>query len=233
MDVRNTLKTVAGIAAGCLVLASAPVAQAADVSQPPVAEPAPAPAPVSHPWSFGLEFSPEWKQSPGSEGVWADWYFKPSLSYTFANNFVLGGSFQDTLRPNDEDAGYQLESTLGYKWKVAPNFTLTPAVGLGYAFGRAKIDPTDAEADAWYWLVSLAADLKLSQKWTWNAFNVRWRDAFDYDWATPKVTTGITYAITPTDSVYTNVGYGWKENTNTGDLDPDKVNWAVGYKHAF
>jgi hypothetical protein len=217
---------IASVAGGCLVLASAPAAMAADVYEPPVAEAAAAPAPAPTPWSFGLEFSPEWKESPGNEGVWADWYFKPSISYTFSTGFVWGGSFQDTFRPDGEDSGYQIETTLGYKWKVAKSFTLTPAVGIGYAFGRAKIAPDPEEAVP-YWLVSLAADLKLSKQWTWNVFNVRWRDAFDYDWRTPKVATGITYAITPTDSVYTNVGFSWKNDV------ADKLNWAVGYKHAF
>jgi hypothetical protein len=226
MDVSSKLKVIAGIAGGCLAL-SASMALAADFYEPPPAEAAAAPAPAPTPWSVGIEFSPEWKQTPGSEGDWADWYFKPSISYTFASGFVWGGSFQDTIRPDGEDPGYQLETTLGYKWKVSKSFTLTPAAGVGLAFGRAKIDPSDAENDAWYYLVSLAGDLKLSKKWTWNVFNVRWRDAFEYKWETPKVATGITYAITSTDSIYTNVGYGWKNGV------ADKINWAVGYKHAF
>src|SRR4029079_4500998 len=160
MNVGTTLKTIAGIAGGCLMLASVSVAEAADVYTPPAAEPAAAPTPPPTSWSVGFEVSPEWKESPGNEGVWADWYAKASLSYTFSMGLVLGGSFQDTIRPDGEDPGYQVEATLGYKWKVSKSFTLTPAVGVGYAFGRAKIAPDPEEAVP-YWLGSLAGALQL------------------------------------------------------------------------
>jgi hypothetical protein len=75
--------------------------------------------------------------------------------------------------------------------------------------------------------LALAGDWKLNKKWTWNVFNVRYRDSFSYEWATPKVSTGVTYSIDSTNSVSTSIGYGWKNGV------ADKINWAVGYKHSF
>jgi len=232
----------------------------------PAAPVAPAAAPT--PWSLGIEFSPEFyainqdphddvagKQSKKPAGGIADYYGKASLSYTFGGGWVIGGSFQAQLKKNRDTAGdfvkdtwqYYSEATLGYKFKMDA-LTVTPAVGVGYTWGFTGINgdvSTSKDNNAAYYLVSLAGDWKLNSQWTWNVFNLRYRNAFQYTWITPKVSTGVTYNITPLDAVYANVGYSWKEldksgqaasapfNPNYGSLDGDKFNFAVGYKRAF
>ena len=76
-----------------------------------------------------------------------------------------------------------------------------------------------------------ATDLKLNSQWTWNAIAARYRDAFDYTWVTPKLSTGFTYTIDGHNSTYANVGYAWKD-TGSGLL-ADKVSVAMGYKYGF
>lgn len=217
-------KVLLGITAGCLLLAAAPAASAADLSGLNVSNPA-APPPVSAAptTTIAFEASPEFKWlSP--YGL-ADSYYKASLSHTFAGAWVVGASFQDTFKPNDQYQ-YYAEASIGYKIKLAPTFTLTPSVGLGDSWGDTGFGG-DGEDSFGYYALYLAGDWKLSSHWTWNMFNLRYRNAFDYDWETPKVATGVTYAINANNAVYTNVGFAWKNSVE------DKINWAVGYKYSF
>jgi hypothetical protein len=62
-------------------------------------------------------------------------------------------------------------------------------------------------------------------------FNARFRDAFQYRWITPKVSTGVTYNINAYNALFATVGYSWKD-TGSG-LNPDKVNIGGGYKVNF
>jgi hypothetical protein len=201
---------------------AAPAVHAADVS-------APAPAPASKNNSLSFEFGPEWKTKDGS---WADDYVKLGYSHTFSNNFVWGGAFQYTWR-SDSTSVDQLETSLGYKIKAGA-FTLTPGVLLGYGFGDTpKINhlvPTEADG---YYAATLAGDLKLNDQLTWNMFNVRYRNAFETTWITPKVSTGFTYKFDGSSSIYANVGYAWKDAGDGKGLLGDKWNVAVGYKFAF
>nr|WP_316652245.1 hypothetical protein [uncultured Gellertiella sp.] len=250
MTPKLTLATLA-------LLVSAP-AFAADLSAPEAAPEAPAAAApaVTHPWTFSIEGSPEFfaiDQKPGTQakeqGALADFYGKLGLSYTFDNHVVVGTSYQLTDKKNraddgsskDDTYGDQIEATLGYKYKI-DTFTLTPSVGLGYAFGATGIYGDEAtpskDNNAAYYTVSLAGDWKLNKQWTWNVFNARWRDAFGYTWQTPKLSTGITYNVDDTTALYTNVGYAWKKvnsgtDPNFSDLDGDKWNVAVGLKKSF
>jgi hypothetical protein len=75
------------------------------------------------------------------------------------------------------------------------------------------------------------ADLKLNSQWTWNIFDLRYRNAFDFTWITPKVATGLTYEWNPGNSVFGNVGYAWKD-TGSGLLG-DKINVGFGFRHSF
>ena len=77
----------------------------------------------------------------------------------------------------------------------------------------------------------LAGVLKLNSQWTRNMFELRYRDAFDYTWITPKVATGLTYEWSAGNSAYGNEGYAWK-NTGSGLLG-DKYYVAVGFRHGF
>jgi len=48
---------------------------------------------------------------------------------------------------------------------------------------------------------------------------------------TPKIATGITYEINSQNSVFTSVGYSWKDSGR--GLKPDEISANLGYKYAF
>ncbi|MCX5497772.1 hypothetical protein OSH11_23940 [Kaistia dalseonensis] len=218
------------LSAGALLLGAFP-AVAADlgaVQMPDGAIAAPTAAPTT---TFGIEVNPEfYASSSGSNAIgnYADTAIKASLSHTFGGVWVIGGSLQATLKENDTQQ-YYAEASAGYKFKF-DKFTLTPSVALGDTWDATGLGD-NKDSNALYYAFYLAGDLKLNSQWTWNAFNLRYRDAFDYEWITPKVSTGVTYAIDSYNSVYTNAGYSWKD-TGSG-MKGDKMNIAFGYKRAF
>ena len=214
-------------------LAASTPAMAGDTAQTPT-------PPAARVWSLGIEGSPEFyaiDNGSNNGGALASSYFKLSLSRSFENNFVGGLQFQTTFKTGDKTQFYG-EATAGYKWKVTDTFTLTPSLGLGYTWkDTGIIKGTQSDADVAYYAIYLSGDLKLNKQWTWNAFNLRYRNAFNATWETPKVATGVTYNIDSFNSVYANVGYSWKKVGTTkapyDSLSGDKVNVAIGYKHAF
>jgi hypothetical protein len=252
------------VAIALLTLAASSPVFAADLAAPEPAAPVAPAAPAPTHWSLGFEFSPEWyainqdpHDSPSKkpENGIATYTGKVSLSYTFDNPWVIGGSYQSYIKKNRNSNGdfidntnqSFLEGTVGYKFKWDA-FTLTPSAGIGYTWNATGIfgdTAADTNVDSAYYVLYLAGDWKLNKQWTWNAFNFRWRDAIDHTWQTPKITTGVTYSINSQNSVYANFGYAWKEvssvgqastppfNPNFGSLDADKWNIAIGYKYAF
>ncbi len=219
-------------------------ASAADLAT--VAAPVPAVPAASLENTLSLEFTPEFYATNYSgfnnttkpSGALADDVFKLAYSHTFAGVWVLGGNVAYTKRTSydsNRDA-WQVEVNGGYKFKFG-DFTLTPGAGIGYGWGYSKINPANAWAEEAYYFVTLNGDWKINSNWTWNAFSLRYRDAFNVDWNTPKVATGVTYSILPSDAVYANVGYSWK-NKFSHDLElgndyADKYSISVGYKHSF
>ena len=222
-------KMIGGIAAVVVAFAVQP-ALAADAPKKP--------KPMN---TLSLEMAPEIYGATSSShnaGDFADMAYKAALSHTFENNIVFGGAFQYTQRwPDLKSAASsvdQAELSLGYKWKLTDAFTVTPAVLLGYAFGdQPKIDPNNKFNPDGYYAASLSGDLKLDSHWTWNVFNVRYRNAFDYTWITPKIATGITYKVDDNNAVYLSVGNAWKDKGDGNGLLEDKYNIAVGYKYSF
>jgi len=181
--------------------------------------------------TLSFEFSPEWKIKDGSA---ADDYFKLGYSHSFDNNWVLGTAYQHTWRP-DSTTAEQLEGSVGYKVKAGA-LTLTPSFLLGYGFGNApKIDPSKGGAGnaEGYYALQLAADVKLSDQFTWNAVSVRYRNAFDVTWITPKIATGITWNVSKQVALYTMVCYNWKDIGDGKGLQGDKWNVAAGFKFNF
>ncbi len=202
------------------------------------ADAAPAPKPMN---TLSIEASPEFFGAASSKhaaGDLADTYYKAALSHTFDNNFVIGGAFQFTQRAQEGGVGTsssvdQIEASVAYKLKMDA-FTLTPGVLLGYGFGdQPKINPANNFSADGYYAASLAGDLKIDSHWTWNVFNARYRNAFDYTWITPKIATGVTYKIDDNNAVYLSVANGWKDKGDGKGLVEDKYNIAVGYKYMF
>jgi len=214
----------------CLFL-TMPALAADVVKAPPLAAPT---------WTIGIEGSPEFYAiDNGSNAArsLADTYFKFSVSHTFENNFVGGVSFQPTFKTGGKTQFYG-EATLGYKIKLTDTFTLTPSLGLGYTWHDTGIvKGSDTNSQLPYYALYLAGDWKLNKQWTWNAFNLRYRNAFNATWETPKLTTGVTYNIDTYNAVYANFGYSWKKAETTkapyDQLAADKFNFAIGYKHSF
>ncbi len=204
------------------------------------ADVAPPPAPSASN-TIALEVNPEFYGVADPKGRFSvgdidDVNYKLALSHSFSNNVVLGGDIQYTQRipvGGVSSSVDQAEITLGYKLKLDA-VTLTPGVLLGYGFGdEPKINPANNFNSDAYWAVTLNGDLKLNSQWTWNVFSLRYRNAFDYTWITPKVATGITYNIDKTDAVYLSVGNAWKDKGDGNGLLEDKYNIAVGYKYSF
>lgn len=225
-------KILWGIVGGGALMASHSV-YAADVAPAPKQ-----PTPMN---TLSIEASPEFFGAASAKhaaGDLASIYYKAALSHSFENNFVIGGAFQLTQRAQEGGVGSsssvdQIEASVAYKLKLDA-LTLTPSLLLGYGFGdQPKIDPNNNfNADAYY-AATLAGDLKLNSHWTLNVFNVRYRNAFDYTWITPKISTGVTYKIDDTSAVYLNVGNAWKDKGDGKGLLEDKYNIAVGYKYSF
>jgi hypothetical protein len=229
-------KVLVGLAASLLGVAPA---LAADFSEAnPVVSP---PATISSGGNtFSAEFDTEFQESNSKtaspkKGEVADYYGKFTLAHTFDDNVVVSGFFQPQydLHPGKTNLWkYYVEGDLGYKIKVSDWFTLTPSAGIGGVFGDTGV--TKANPDAAYYAFYLAGDVKLNSSWTWNAFNLRYRDAFSYRWITPKVSTGLTYSLSKYASLYGVVAFSWKDTGTTGNPgDPDKLNVGVGAKVNF
>jgi hypothetical protein len=219
-----------------LLLAGLAQAKAADLAAatPMMASP---PATVSSGGNtFSVEFDAEFQEHKSSSkpavGDVADYFGKYTLSHTFENNVVISGFLQTQydLHPGKTNLWrYYSEGDIGYKAKLNDWFTLTPSAGIGGIWGDTGI--TKANPSAAYYAFYLAGDLKLNSNWTWNVFNARWRDAFNYNWQTPKVATGITYNISKWAALYGTVGYSWKETDTVSG--PDKLNVGAGFKVNF
>jgi hypothetical protein len=223
---------------GLLLLGLASSAKAADFSEanPVVSPPAAAPSPSN---TFSAEFDPEFQQAPlklkpsPGDGQVADYYAKFTMAHTFSSGVVVSGYFQPQydLHPGKSNLWrYYAEGDLGYKIKMNSNFTLTPSAGIGDVWGDTGLGPKKNSSSGFY-AFYLAGDLKLDSNWTWNMFNLRYRNAFQYRWITPKVATGVTYNINKYSALYGTVGYSWKD-TGSG-LNPSALNVGVGTKVNF
>lgn len=151
-----------------------------------------------------------------------------SASHIPSNNWFVGGLLQLTVKNNNTYQNY-VEGSVGYIFDF-DKFKLKPSAAIGDTGGATGLGASST-ANAYYYALYLAGDLKLNSQWTWNIFEVRYRNAFECTWITPKVTTGLTYEWSPGNFVYSNVGYAWKNKG--GGLIGDKVNVAVGFRHRF
>jgi len=199
-------------------------ANAADLSgATPVV--APPPAKISLSDTFTTEFGEDFRAVEPHDN--SDWWLRFDLAHAFDDGWSVNMYFQP--QRDFHDSGdkwkYYTEGDVSYKVKLNDYFSLTPKAGIGYVWGDTGVTPDNDPAV--YYAFYLAGDLNFSKNWTWNAFNVRYRNAFEFEWETPKVTTGITYTFNDYSSLYVNAGYGWKNG------NPDKISFAVGGKIKF
>ena len=223
------------------LLAVASPAFAADLPSKAAVVAAPAaPAPTT---TIGIEGSPEWFADPNNAKYQQinDYYLKGTVSTTVAPGWTVGGALQwtDKVSNSPVTSQYQVEGNVAYKYKLTSNFSVTGTVGLGYTWGNTgyltatTFSGQNGNDPFLYYFLSGAADWKIDQHWTWNVVNVRYRNAFDRTWLTPKVQTGITYNFDANSAVYANIGYAWKDKGDGNGLLADKLNVAVGYKYSF
>jgi hypothetical protein len=171
--------------------------------------------------SIGLELAPEFR---AQSGALVDDYVKASFAHTFESGLISTTTFQFTDRTSG-NATYRIETTAGYSIKLNETWSLPLSGGAGFRWDE---DPASRPSPTFaYYVFNAGLNMKISDDWTWNAVSARWRDAFEGDWETPKVTTGLTYAIDRQNSIYANVGYAWKNG------QPDKISIALGYKYGF
>ncbi|GEM_PF-2000564 len=257
---KNTVSILTAAAAGLVLSSAAFAADLPSKSAPAAAAPAAAPASLDNSLSF--EWDPEFRVSNSginsgkTANAIVDNVGVVKYAHTWFGSLVTGVNYLYTGRVGltagagvNQGEVSQGEFAVGYKIPVGGGVTITPGATIGYAWGATKFGSTSntktpftaatstgnsAEA---YYAFTLAADWKINSQWTWNVVQLRYRDAFNSYYNTPKVQTGVTYAITPSDSVYGIAGYAWK-NLYNHDVQisnnyADKWNLAVGYKRSF
>lgn len=180
---------------------------------------------------IGLEVSPSFFATNGSghvAGNYDDTSIKLNYEHRFENDFSLGGTLKDDIKQEGKHQFYA-EAKGGYRFDFG-RFSLTPSAALGVTWNDTGFGPSK-DATAAYYALYLAGDLALSEKLVWTVFDLRYRDAFDYVWVTPEVTTGLTYKVTEANRVYGNVSYDWKGTGN--GLHGDTYSFALGVQHGF
>ena len=133
-------------------------------------------------------------------------------------------------RPNipieafSDSATANLEATVGYRLRFNDFLSVIGSVGIG-----DRLQVSGDGGDIAYYVLRAAADLKLSEKVTWNAVAFRYRDAFESsdDYLTPQLATGVTFKMDDHNSISSKVQYNWK------DWHPDTVGFALGYSRSF
>ena len=147
-----------------------------------------------------------------------------NAGHTFANDVVLGGSFQPQVKAGSGEVSYNLEATLGYGWKLNQIASLGGSVGVGERFQQES-----SGGDFPYYVLRVRADIDLSARWSWNVITYRFRDAFNTanDYNTPEVSTTLTWKIDGSHSVDAKYYYAWKEGS------PDNQGICFGYKFRF
>ena len=143
---------------------------------------------------------------------------------TFTSGVVLGGSFEPQIKAHSHDVSYNLESTLGYVWKLSHFASLGGSAGVGERFQQES-----SGGNFPYYVLRVRADIDLSERWSWNVITYRFRDAFDTenDYNTPEVSSAIALKIDDRRSVYAKYYYAWK------DGNPDNQGIGLGFKHKF
>lgn len=160
-------------------------------------------------WTASLESGPEWyATSRGNHkaGDYSDTYVAPSLSYAFAPDWALNGLFQATFY-KDGTQQYEAEAGIAYTIQLGA-LALSPQAAIGDTWDATGLGES-GKANAVYYALYLSADLTLNKQWSWTLFSVRWRDAFNYEWQTPALTTGIRYALSDAVGLNLDAGYSW------------------------
>ena len=147
-----------------------------------------------------------------------------SASHSFDTGVILGASGEYTNTAFSDSATLKLEGTVGYRVELGGLFSVTGSAGLG-----ENIQTNGPGNDFPYYVLRIGADVKATEKVTWNIVTFRYRDAFDpdNDFLTPQLATGLSYDLDEHNSISGVAQYNWK------DWDPDSVGLELGYKYRF
>ena len=91
-------------------------------------------------------------RNPSNFDIPKDTKIKIDAAHAFANGVILGGSLETTIDVGSGEVTYDLETTLGYKWKVNDIFSLRGSAGIGERFQPASTGRQFSLLRAVYWL---------------------------------------------------------------------------------
>jgi hypothetical protein len=149
---------------------------------------------------------------------------KLKLSHGFSNGITLGGSVEITDRAFSRSESENVEATLGYRLCLTDVLSVSTTAGLGERF-RTQSDGGNFP----YYQVTIAGDITLDDRLTWNAVSLRYRNAFDTanDYETPQIATGLTFQFVPKNWVSLKLSRSRKDGV------PSSTGFAIGYQFAF
>lgn len=157
--------------------------------------------------SIGAVFTSERGPDDFGATTGSDW--QVDLSHSFDNKVSISGSvkYYDTAGTSDSKTNVQFG--IGYTYEIG-KLALTGSVGAGQHF----IHSDDSTSFPYYY-VTLAGSVPITEKWTWNIFRVRYRNAFDSanDYDTPEIATGVNYSIDAHNSVSLMIERDWSDGT--------------------
>lgn len=145
------------------------------------------------------------------------------IAHTFDNHFIIAanGKYYDTARTTDYKVN--VDASVGYTHNFGA-FALTGMAGIGQHFIESD-DPSNFP----YYFFSVAADIPFTRQFTWTAFKLRYRNAFDTanDYNTPEIATGISYWATDHTAITLFIERDWT------DGEPAYNGIELGFKHKF
>ncbi|BCH20628.1 hypothetical protein [Mesorhizobium sp. L-8-3] len=170
--------------------------------------------------SIGLEIANDREADDFSESK--DVKYQIDGAHTFDNGVILAGSFQYTDPARGGKDSQNVEATIGYRLLLGQVFSVVGSSGIGARFSGSD----DVFA---YYVLKVGADLRMTDRVTWNAIGYRYRNAFDTDndYDTPQLSTGLSFKVDHANSVSTKFYRSWK------DGNPDETGLALGFKHEF
>ena len=144
-------------------------------------------------------------------------------AHTFANGWILGGSFEYNDHAFNNRASQNLEGTIGYRIALSQAFSVFGSGGLGEHWRE------HLSAEFPYYVLRVGADLDLNRSLTWNVITFRYRDAFNPsdNFNTPQVATGVNFKLDDQRTVTTKIMRNWRDGS------PSSTGVALGFKQAF
>lgn len=149
---------------------------------------------------------------------------KAKISYRFDSGFATGASVELIDAAFSTAMKANLEATVGYAHRINELLSVSLTVGLGERI-RASSDGGSFP----YYQATVAGSVKVTDKLTWHALSLRYRNAFDTanDFETPQISTGISYEVRPRNWLSLTLSQERKGDT------PSAVGVQLGYEYGF